>query len=297
MQEIVKQAEDSVKRVLKFYEARGTALSYQPTLQYHDGICQQRPDAVAMVKYEYLTLDNVLDFFSQKLAKTIWKDAYNLDISSEAIAEITRIQKKTFGKILLPQEFEFGADILIFQPYQTLSRAPKDRDEIIAHEVWHLIEQERGLQEHPFIMEGTATYAMKKFVGQSCDKGPEDYGDFFMMMYLGAANIVQSYVGDSENPYQLMLDRELRAQMQNDLLVRVEPVFVESVKKLLENEEQRKAVAHTLQQIPELQSLEGDLTPEGIYQAYSEMGATILVDELKGQDLEGLMYWFRMAGF
>ncbi len=251
-----------------------------------------------MIREEFETLDKYFDFISQNLARTIWKDAYGIDISDEAIAEVTRTQKDKLGNILIPQEFESGADVLIFQPYRNHSKEQEDGDEIIVHEVWHLIEKERGvLQAHPFITEGTATYAMKRFRGKGCDKPFEKFEDFFMMMYLGAANIVQNYVGSSENPYRTMLDSQVRRKIQQDMLGRVKPVLVERVKRSLEDEDNQKVMAHIMRQIPEFQGLEGYLTAEGIMEAYRQMGATKLADELQGKDLEGLMYWFRMAGF
>jgi len=298
MEQVIKSAEESVSRVLKFYKDRGTPLSYSPRLEYVDGICPQRHDALAMIRQEFETLDKYSDFLYQNLGRTVWKDAYNIDVSDEAIAEVTRIQKDKLGKILIPQEFDSGADVLIFQPYQNHCREQNDGDEIMAHEIWHLIEKERGvLQEHPFIMEGTATYAMRRFRGKSCNKPFEKFDDFFMMMYLGAANVVQGYVESSENPYQTMLNKQVREQIQQDLLGRVRPVLVERIKKSLEDEDNQRDMAHTMRQTPEFQGLEGNLTAEGIVEAYRQMGATKLADELQGKDLEGLMDWFRMAGF
>jgi len=295
---LLKLAEESVIKVLKFYESRGTPLSYHPKLQYVDRICPEVPDGLAMIREEFETVGNYIDFFSQNLAKAMWKDAYGIDVSDEAIAEVTRIQKDKLGKILIPQEFESGADVLLFQPYQNHSKKQEDRDMIMAHEVWHLIEKERGvLQEHPFIMEGTATYAMRKFRGESCDKSFEEFDDLVTMMYLGAANIVQNYVGNSENPYQTMLNKQLRGQIQQDLLKKVKPVLVERIKKSLEDEDNQKAMAHIMRQIPEFQGLEGNLTDEGIVKAYRQMGAIKLANELQGENLEGLKSWFRMIGF
>lgn len=232
MEHIINQAEESASRVLRFYESVGTPLSYLPRFQYIEGIYPQMPNALAMVQGEFETLESNIRFLSQNLAKTIWGDVYRIDVSDEAIAEITEIQINKFGKILIPTEFGPEADILILQPYQDHCKKQEDRDEIIAHEIWHLIENERRLfKEHLFIREGTATYAMKRF------------------------------------------------------------------RNSLKDEDTRKAVAFTLRKIPEFQRLEGNLTPEGILNAYKEMGANKIADELKGKDLEGLMYWFRVVGF
>ncbi len=146
-------------------------------------------------------------------------------------------------------------------------------------------------------MEGTATYAMKRFIGESCNKKFEEFGDFFSMMYLGAANIVQDYIRNKENPYQVMLDRSIRGEIQQDLLERVKPVLVERIKKSLEDEENKIAIAFSMQQIPDFRELNGNLSAENIIRVYRKMGANKLADELEGKNLEGLIYYFRIAGF
>ena len=146
-------------------------------------------------------------------------------------------------------------------------------------------------------MEGTATYAMKRFIGESCNKKFEEFEDFFSMMYLGAANIVQDYIRNKENPYQVMLDRSIRGEIQQDLLERVKPVLVERIKKSLEDEENKIAIAFSMQQIPDFRELNGNLSAENIIRVYRKMGANKLADELEGKNLEGLIYYFRIAGF
>ena len=298
MEEIIKLFEESVSRVLRFYQSVGTTLSYRPKISYVDGICQHRPNFLAMIRDEFEILDRYSDFIDQNFGRTIWKDAYGIDISEEAVVEVMKIQKNRINKFLIPKEFESGADILIFQPCRKFDKNKRNIDEIFAHEIWHLIEKEKGLlQETPFIMEGTATYAMKRFIGESCNKKFVEFGDFFSMMYLGAANIVQDYIRNKENPYQVMLDRSIRGEIQQDLLERVKPVLVERIKKSLEDEENKIAIAFSMQQIPDFRELNGNLSAENIIRVYRKMGANKLADELEGKNLEGLIYYFRIAGF
>lgn len=298
MEEIIKPVKESVSRVLKFYENVGTPLSYNPKLGYVDKICETKPDGLMKMKNEFKIIDKIVDFMTQNFAKTIWKDAYGLDVSDEALAELTKNIKHKINKTLIPQEFESGADILIFQPCKKYIKSEKAIDEIIAHEIWHLVEKERKLlEEHPFITEGTATYAMKRFIGKRCNKKFEKFDDFFMMIYLGAANIVQNYVENKENPYQSMLDTNLRREIEQDLVGRIKPILVEKCRKSLENEDVKKGVAFSMQKIPEFKELKGNLSTENIIRVYKNMGANKLADELEGKNLENLMDYFRMAGF
>ncbi len=298
MTQIIELAEESINRVLTFYKERGTPLSYYPKIQYVNEVYPQRPNILAIIREELETMEQSFDYFFQNLTKTIWKDAYNLDVSDEAIAEVITIEKRNMNRLFVPPEFGSGADILLFQPYISHSTTIEERDEILAHEIWHLIEKERGvLKQHPLITEGTATYAMKRFNGKDCDTPFEKCKDYFTMLYSGAANVVQSYVGNTKNPYQTMLDPQMRDRIQQDLLERVKPVLVENVKRTLRDKNILKATAQTLRQIPEFQKLEGNLTPGAIVEAYRAMGAQKLADELQEKSLEGLLHWFRMAGF
>jgi hypothetical protein len=161
MHQVIKLAEESLARVLDFYCNVGTPLSYTPRIQYIDENCRRWPRALAMVREEVEFWRKYLEFFSQNLARIIWKEAYGIHLSDEAIHELLMIEKRRLGEIPEPEELGLEGDIIIFKPYRKFINAS---DEILAHEVWHLIEKERGvLQEQPFIIEGTATYAMIRF--------------------------------------------------------------------------------------------------------------------------------------
>lgn len=297
MNQIVQTAERSLNRVLEFYEKVGTPLGYSPKIKYIDGICNQRPDTIAMVKSEIEMVDKSVEFLSQYLAKTIWQEGYGLNVSDESIAEAAELSKKqisdNFKKVRITKEFESGADILVFEPYLR-----RNGDDIMAHEVWHLIEKANGVMfQRPYIIEGTATYAMNRFLGQRCDKPFEESTNLVNMLYQGTANIVQSVAGNSNNPYKSMLDNETREQIQQTLILKLKPKITGLVVKLLENEDTRKMALQSLRENPYFKELEGNLSHKGIVQAYRKMGANKLADELEKQDLGILIQQFKMMGF
>ena len=297
MESIITDAEKSLDKALEFYERNDVALGYRPSLRYTDTICPIRPDALACVKAEFEIVDKYIDFFYKNLGIVVWKGLYGLDISDEAVGEITRITKNRLPEVVFSSypELMSEADIVIFEPYK---EDASSRDVTMAHEVWHLIEKKINLlQEHPFIAEGTATYAMMKFAGVNCDRPLEDFDDYLMMMYHGSANIVQNYVKNSKNPYLAMLDVDLRLKIQKELLDRVKPLLTDKIKKMLEPVEMHDAEEKMLKQTPEFANLVGNLTAENIVRAYRQMGAVKLVDELQGQNLDGLIYWFKKFGF
>lgn len=298
MDDFIKHAQESTERVLGFYDKVGTPLSYTPKIEYKDSLFQSDRNIIARIKEENEILENYLSFFSRSFAKAVWKGAYNLDVSDEAILELEDIQKRRIGNVFRFEEHESDADIILYRPFRSYHQYPEESDEVFSHEIWHLIEKERGvMQAHPFIAEGTATYAMRRYFGKACDKSLEECIELNGMMYFGAANIVQNHVKGSENPYKEMLKKEVREGIQQDLVKRVEPVLVKATMASLQNEDAIEMISSSIRQIPEFEALEGNLTKEGIIEAYNQMGASQLVSELKGKDLEGLMMWFRRFGF
>jgi hypothetical protein len=293
MEQIIQEAEKRLDNVLNFYKRLETPLSYRPKLQYIDTIYGLRPDTIAQVIGELEMVKNYSDFLYKNIMKNVCKEIYKLDISDLAITEITNIQKNKLHELnnLIPKEFE--GDIILFQPYKQA-----DRDATILHETWHLIEKERGvLQKHPFIMEGTATYAEKRALRKKCDTPPSRFGDFFSMIYYGAANIVQNHVQNSKNPYKAMLELDVREQIQQELLEKVKPVIANQLKKTLGDENVKKGLAYQMQQNPKFQKLKNNLTAEGIIEIYREMGANQLAKELEKQNLESLLDSFKQIGF
>ncbi len=275
---IEKCIEESLRRVLGFYERMGTPLSYYPNTRYVD--CSP---SVVLPGYEIIAISGVeinaryrcLQFLYRTLARVIWREAYGIVVSDEAIDELIA---HLLDRIKIP---EFEEDIVIFKPFKYLE--DEQRDEIIAHELWHLIEEERGLfDRHPFIVEATATYARKRFRNERCDIPPEEC-DLVEMLRLGGANVVQQYVENSPNPYKAMLDPNLRERIQKELLKRVEPIIVQKAKESLRIKDVRFSLASILQQYPEFEELRNNLTPEGIITFYRKIGAYRLADELEAQ--------------
>ena len=189
-----------------------------------DGICEEFPTGVAFVENESESRQKALAFFSITFARTMWRKAYGVVMSEEAIREQVSVENKNMIDIFRNHS---GVDILLFRPYAETMSIGRKSDEYMAHEVWHLIEKERGvLSTHPLIMEGTATYASRRCVGLRCDVRIEDAREYASMIYLGCANIVQNAVVEKENPFTALLDCEIRSSMQDDAVMRLKPVII-----------------------------------------------------------------------
>ena len=95
------------------------------------------------------------------------------------------------------------ADIFLYRPIQNRLN---DLDELMAHEVWHLIERKYGVFDgNGFIHEGTATYVQNRFAGRKSEWiGSE--ADYFGAVYNNAAHLVQEEVGKEPNPLKAILN-------------------------------------------------------------------------------------------
>ena len=298
MEGVTKSINDSLDRVLRFYESVGTPLSYEPKIKYINDISSEMPGAKANIREEYEVLDNFIDFFSKNMMKKLWKDFYCIQISESAIEEATNIQKQPIGNTGPPKYFEKDTDIIVFRPYFENCKTKEQKDEVIAHKIWHLIEKERDVfKKHPFIVEGTANYAMKKFSGAEFQELSDNVEDLLTIMFEGAANIVRYHAKESTNPYKKILENNVRKNIQEDLMAEVNPVIGKIAKRNLENENTQKIYFYILKQIPEFRALQGNLTAQNLSEAYKNLGANQLAEELQNKDLDKLLDSYKRLGF
>lgn len=289
-------ANKSIEKVLVFYEKQGTPLGYVPSVRYKDGPHPERPDVVMMVHGEHKAFENFMTFFAEEIAPQMYKDWYDLAVSKGALQE--------HGKNMLhidanqkPLEFP-EADIMIYKPITSFKDLQAGSDECIAHEVWHLIEQERGLfDDYMLILEGTATYAQNRFLGFSAGKPLDQCAHFIELRYRGAAGIVSNHVANTDNPYQSMLDVSVRDQIQNDFITQAMPFMAAGLTALFQQEPYKKKGMEVLLNIPAFAALKGNLTSEGLVNAFRSIGSTKLANELEQQDLSTMIEKYKEDGF
>lgn len=253
------------------------------------------PDAAAIVRAESEFYDSQHDFYIKNMLSTIFTDCYGLTVSDDAIYEIAKNAK---GSSMMPKKYlDADADIILFKPFNDILDESV-RDIFIAHEIWHLIEQEKGLmKEHPLIIEGTATYAARRFARKRCDKILEEFESYYPMLYLGAANIVQTYVENTDNPFVTVLDISLREKMQTEFIQRIKPVLYISHSNMLKDEEYRKSVTTSMMQVPEFKKVVGNLNKDTLLEIYKRAGLIKLAGELETQNLDKYLELLRSFVF
>lgn len=299
------RAERALDIVLSFYETQGVPLSYRPKLGYISKDPENFP-YLMIANVEYEIREKNFDFFNGRFTKIIWKDLHKLEVSEEAIEELcdvtARLQKEMVEDPelddILTFEYAFGednvenADIVLFESCRDLDK--KEMVEVLLHEVWHLIEKERGLMDQtPLIMEGTAMYVSRRAFEKRFDTTIESGEDILESIYLGGAALVKEHVEKFENPYIALLDETLREEIHNEVIERLEPVIGEKSRMLYENEEFMEHVSDVLKKPPLYQELIGNVTPTSVLNFYKKIGANKLVEEIKDQDISLLVYDFK----
>ncbi len=299
----LQEAEKSLDKVLEHYKQHGITLSYRPKIEYVDDVYPFLRDAVAMVRPESLFLENLkerLDKLYPEGLSQPWQDVYDLEVSSEALSEfndaiVSHLQSRVeTTKIDNPFE-DTDADIIFFKTYDAQPNRPNLLEEFLSHEVWHLIELEQGVYEkNIFITEGTATYASMIYTGIITETPIEGSENLMSILYQGAASVVHNHIGSSDNPYQAMLDPNIRKSIDKEFLDKLRPKVINLAKKTLEDENRAKSLAYVFELLPEFEPLRHNVTPENLLEVYRDLGATKLAAELEGQNMDKLVGWYKL---
>jgi hypothetical protein len=303
-------AKEGIRYALKQYAKYGVRLSYMPTVRPVYGEADNLEDIAAVWGGEEEVGEEAIQAFlsfsgNNDSAKTVWKRFYGIDVSLEALRESTDAfrsaiieaqQKKEFYLKEPDLDYECPVDdgyieegeIVLYHQFRMI-RNREARLAIMAHECWHLVEQEKGVfQETPLITEGTATYAKMLLFGDKFNRtGTEGMRG---LMYNRAAVIIQNRCKDSRNPFKSMLDRGFRQEAQQEFIDYLANIPMEVYAVYFKSME-------LLQQMAILRAFAPELVPpknpslDELLGYYKRIGSHKLVRELEGQDLSKFLEW------
>jgi hypothetical protein len=243
-QQILSDAHRTLDNILKFYQTNNVPLSYRPTV-----ILLQEPvpemavaEAFAFVKGEGDVLAAINKRASASLHIEVCKKFFGIDLSEEAAQELFRIHEKfdptNSNQRTGTTEWQ-DKTIYLLPGYQKIDEAA--RKWLFAHEVWYLIEQEKGVfKQHLSIAEGTATYAGWRYIKAKGVIEIEQCPDNLSLAYVGAGKLVQDYVGASPNPLTTTLDCQVRDLMEAEYLTRERPFLIRNAELFMQDEEKIK---------------------------------------------------------
>lgn len=277
--------------VLDFYAEAGAPLSYRPSVREIEARDPREMRMVARIGRRVKATATDRPSLSRTYARcrttTLWREVYGLRCSAEAAAELNRVAR--VREVIRPPEPP-AADILLFPSFAWSGSAAF----LMAHEVWHLIEAERGLLvEAEPIREGTATFAAVKFLESSEREKylypPEDCGDIVSLRRAGVGWIVAGAVGASRRPLVKLLRLDVRRDLVNETMRRCVPRVVEIAESVHKDrgyvEDFRRYVRRCLAP----SNLSNAVSRDHIVEAFRQLGARTLAGELVDQDLSRLV--------
>lgn len=271
--EIEAWANIAVDRMMIWLESLGIKLNKKPTVQYVDEECS---GMIASVQDREGMNGEGLE--AQKLIDGL-RDLYikhGVTVSDEALKE----------KVKNPGPISQGsADIILWKAMQ---RNMKSLGGTIAHEMWHLVEQQYGVMNvGSHITEGTAVYISMRALGAPA-------GVHYPMpiplesekiIYQIAMNLVSDEIGESENPTQMILNKDVRRRIQK----KMEPYIPILNLKWRQNGEANKwGIPHD----PAFKDFREKPNADNLIFALQFYGHHLLANELASQNIDKLVAYY-----
>ncbi len=197
---------------MTWFSAQGINLEYIPTVAYVDRESSLGERVLASVEAEELSVLGALNMPLSLFCEALYaRTGLRVTSSFKEIIKVLELNRKQF--YVRDEISKSDADITLYRPAKK-SKA-RELDELIAHEVWHLIEKEKGFAsgEDFIIGEGTATYAANRFAGNISGHHPEFwnfiYGskftqDMVLIKYMYVASLISELYGEEFNLRDLL---------------------------------------------------------------------------------------------
>ncbi len=280
--EIEARANASVKKAISYFKEQGIDLGYVPRVKYTGESWKINSNAFAAVDTDLDFCKSVSGLMGSTLMKTSYERGFGLKLSDEALKQGVEVAirelEAMFPKGLLGND----ADIFLFRPIQNKL---EDLDEIMAHEVWHLIEKKKGIFDGTsFVHEGTATYVQNRFAGRESEwRGSET--DYFGTIYNNTAHLVQEEVGKEPNPLKAILDAEKRKAIQAKFEERVLPLVYEKASELIAAGATREFGREIVLTHPAYNAFRQKPNADNLLEALRIRGYLKLSEEISRQDM------------
>ncbi len=283
--------ERALEGAIGFFAVQGVTLSYRPRIGFLEEAECLRKNIQARAVVENgvpAGQPSLSHIFRYTTSVILWRHECGLSVSLPALRELHRA-----AGIRKTPRTENVANILV-APYG----GGIDYDTLVAHELWHLIEDERGLLSAGLLIrEGTATYASARYLGVE-GRGahllspPEECGDPFRLKRAGVGYLAHLHLHDERNPLLAMLDPAVRAELSGMALERCAPLARRLARFAATKQWYVDDFRKYLQRI--LRDARHD--PPGIITAFRDLGAETLAEELARQELAGLVSFISERG-
>ncbi len=227
---VERRAQESVVRALEWLVNQKVSLGYTPTVAYVDTTHPQNKKIAASIDLEEESFLRALNMPLSMFCEALYVRS-GLAGNSQNVSKILELNREYFP-VMIPKS---DADITLYKPAK--SNIGK-LDEIMVHEIWHLIEKEKGLLNGDnFIHEGTATHVQNRFAGRSSYVGNFFWkifdNDLQARMYFGVAEAISLLYGEKFDLRELFKNsnrEKIRRLSESNILTPLK----EKIKKQLE---------------------------------------------------------------
>ncbi|MFW6014630.1 MAG: hypothetical protein ACOCQG_05625 [Candidatus Nanoarchaeia archaeon] len=288
--EIVDKALDSVRKAVDYFEEQGITLDYVPGVEYSNQPCKLNPYILAAVDIDIESYKNLMGLIGSTFMKTTYERLFGLKLSEEALRESIDVAKAEIETIFPAGIYGDYIDIHLYSPIQSeLHRL----DELMAHEVWHLIEKEHGLLDGKgFIHEGTATYAQNRFVGREFEWAGSET-DYAGVVYENTAYLVHEEVKNEPDPLKALLDTEKRKNIQLKFDEKILPLAYEKAVDLIEAGATNDFSKELLFNHPAYEAFRKKPNADNLLFALRQREYVKLADDISKQDMTKLVKYYK----
>lgn len=293
-EEIEACAEAALDRVLTYFEEQGIGLKTRPTIMYQGGFSPLNQHAIAAVDTELEFTQKWLVRIGGDIVRNTYLANFGIALSDRAIDETMKNISVELEK-LLPHGIHgatHNADILLFEPAM---HQKQQLEQIIAHEVWHLIEKERGLLGSDKIHEASATFVEYRFAEKEIDWSDIYRDQPFMIFYNYGAKVIEEELVGNDRPLDAILAPSVRQRLSEALDLRVLPLYYQAVANMAGREITSPIEKKLVREHEAFEDFRQNPCEENILRALALRGYKTLSEELKGVELERLMkYYLRL---
>lgn len=174
------------------------------------------------------------------------------------------------------------ADITLYNPVAEI----KNLDELMVHEIWHLVEKQAELNEgDEIIAEGTATLVQYRFTGRFCFLGQRED------LYETVATIIRHRFSGDTIPLKDLLDPSLRKKINEaaDAFTRTSDRYRRETRALVRSSPYIEAQRKEILTNPAWKDFRNQPSAETYLQGLRALGDNLIAEELKDQDLTKLV--------
>ncbi len=291
VQAMEKEGRYQVETAIAWFKEEGVDVPRTPVIRYWDNALNLLPPtAVAGCPMDVESAKRIISIIGKTRMQSIHR-YFGLNVSEEALDENIRVlQSQVENEIqtYLPND----ADIFLFPPAVSQVGMPGFL-EAIAHELWHLVEKEKGvLADNGLTHEGTATYVGQRRIGYVPIK--REYASVHDFLYSSSAQVVRETVGHLKNPLPSLLEPDIRNTIGNRIQSEVFPQLKNATLQSGAQIVQRMrgaARAHMLNDKC-MQTFRETKTATALLLGWKLQGYTRLSEELEHQDTSKLLAYY-----